>query len=138
MLSLPRTTLASTIVLVLGGCTTYAAPRPTFAYYVAPCSAPGAFVAEPIEAVDPSLRASSPPTETGPAQAASATAPRCMVAVSLAQLRYDQGYYAPNYYGYRGFGAPFHGSVGIGIHGGHGARHGGHGAGHSSVGHGGH
>lgn len=146
-----RLSLAPAMVLALGGCTTYAAQRPAFAYYAVPCSTPGAFVAEPIGAPDPSYGSQAPlpapPPPTTATQANQSAPPTCMIAASIERARYSgnyyggRGYYDPYYYSYGGYGAPFYGSIAIGLHGGgHGwggfGGHGGRGFGHG--GHSGH
>lgn len=142
---------APVFLAVLGGCTTYNAPRPAFAYYAVPCSTPGAFVAEPIEAIIPANSTqASPSVPSRPAasleETTKASLQTCMITTSIRQPRYSAGYFGSGYFDpYRyGSGAPFYGSLGIGLHGGgHGwrpysGRGNGHNAGHSGGSHGGH
>lgn len=143
--------LAPMLLAVLGGCTTYPAARPAFAYYAVPCSTPGAFVAEPVETPTPSngaqasLPVPSPPAASA-AETSKASPQKCMIAAPIGQARYSAGYYGRGYFDPYGYGSRtrFYGSLGIGLHGGgHGWRpyggHGyGHGGGHSGGSHGGH
>jgi len=143
-----RLSLGSAVLLTLGGCTTYTVSHPAVAYYAVPCSTPGAFVAEPIDARDPTYGPQVPPppppspSATAP-QASNQPPPTCMIAAPISQARYfdgyygGRGYYDPYYYGYGGYGIPFYGGIGIGLHGGeHGwGGHGGHGFGHGGGGH---
>ena len=147
-----KVSLGPMMALVLGGCATYASPRQSYAYFVVPCSIPGAFPAEPaIEVPDAGVpqaaaRADSPlpsaeATTTGPP-------PTCLIAAAVSRPGVrpsygGSGYYDPYYYGRYGY--PFYGSIGIGLHGGghRGGGYGGHGLGHGGGrhvggGHGGH
>ena len=146
-----RLSLAPMSLSRLGGCTTYNAPRPAFAYYAVPCSTPGAFVAKPIEDIIPTKSTqASPPAPSRPAasleETSKASSQTCMIPISIRQARssarYDgSGYFDPYRYGPS---ARLYGSLGIGLHGGgHGWRpyagHGnGHNAGHGGGSHGGH
>lgn len=153
-----RIPVASTALLLLGGCATYATPPvQSYSYFVVPCSTPGAFPAEPM-AVMPSMAGVQPPAPpTYPAPAgvqqpaypapagvsSNAAAPQqtCMIAVAAPgsgyrRSYYGGGYYDPYYYGYGGYGRPFYGSIGIGFFGGGhgGGGHGGFGGGHGGFG----
>lgn len=140
-----KLSLGSVMVVVLGGCTTYAAQRPAFAYYAVPCSTPGAFVAQPVEAPATTYNPqAAAPAGVAPQEASKASPPTCMIAAPIARNGYAGGYYGRGYYdpywsGYGRYGTPFYGSIGIGLHGGgHGwSGHGGHQVGHGSA-HGGH
>lgn len=73
-----KLSLAPTVLLALGGCTTYTVSRPAFAYYAVPCSTPGAFVAAPIDTRDPTygLQAAPPPSSPPATTPQANSAPR--------------------------------------------------------------
>lgn len=135
--------VAPLVLAALGGCSTYPASRPAFAYYAVPCSTPGAFVVEPIEPLNsPNGAQASSPVPFQPIASAAengkASPQTCMIAAPIGQARYSgRGYFDPYSYG---FGTRYYGSFGIGLYGGgHGRRsYGGHGGGHHGGSHGGH
>lgn len=150
---LAKLSFGPALALILGGCATYSAPRPAFAYFAVPCSTPGAFPAQPVDVDNgqalPPVTSGLAPSSTGASGTPSSPAPTCMIAAPIARTGYASSYYGgssypyydPYYYGSRGYGYPFYGSIGIGVYGGHGFGHGGHGFGHGgghAGGHGGH
>lgn len=133
--------------VLLGGCATYPPTPASYSYFAVPCDTPGAIRAVPVPPPNTSSVAPiTPPQATAPSleggaaspdSAAQAAGSECLIAVADR----GRGWRGPGYYGGypRGYyGAPFYGSLGIGI--GIGTRHygGGHrGGGHIGGGHGG-
>ncbi len=111
-----------------------ASPRPTYVYVVAPCDAPGAVPAAPL---NPSAGASAEPICVVPVLNDARAAAR-LAAYARSYAYVDPAYDYAWPYGY--YTRPFYGSFGLSIVGGghHGGGHfaGGHsGFGHSSFGH---
>ena len=142
-----KLSLGPATLLVLGGCATYPPPSQSYAYFVVPCTTPGAFRAEPVNMAP---QVGSPPgvppaaaTQPGAGPSPAGAAPTCLIAAPMSRAGYARGYYGgggyydPYYYRYGGYGAPFYEPIGIGLHGG-GHGYGGHGGfGHGGGGHGG-
>lgn len=137
-----RAAIGSTMAFTLTGCATYAPPRQSYAYFVVPCSTPGAFPAEPAIEVPRAGVSQAVPRDTPlspQAGASPAPPPRaCLIAAAVSRAGYARPYYGGSDY-YGRYGYPFFGSIGIGVHGGgHGwGGYGGHGFGHGGGGHGG-
>ena len=149
-------------LILLAGCASY--PPPSRAYYVVPCSTPGAIPSEtpsgaisaPLSSVQPddagSANSAAPVPPSAPAGAEpNSTDPVCVVAAGGRNYRYNYARgYGPGYYGPGYYSRPFYGSFGFSYFGGshfggghHGVRHfsgrhfgGGHvGGGHFGGGH---
>lgn len=127
-----RATILKTVIIVaaagtLGGCASYQSERPKLAYFIIPCSTPGAFPAQAVSAPDQSVTAAPQdllPDTMKPGSGGSKEAATCLVAAATGRPYSGYGY-AP-YYPY-----PRHYGSGIGFvfhSGGHRGGH--HGSGH--------
>lgn len=126
------------VLITLSGCTTMAQPS-RFSYFKAPCDAPGAFRAQPVDQSGNPIARDQGQALAQSAANAPASDSVCLVAVSDTRYAQSSAYYGyPRYYFYPGYRGSYNSGFGIGIgfgrarHFGGGHRSGGHrGAGHN-------
>jgi|GEM_PF-3466708 len=131
-----KSTVAKTLIIAaaasaVGGCAAYQSERPQLAYFVVPCSTPGAFAAQRASTANDNASVAAQDSFPDNARAAAAArqeAPTCLIAAATGRP-YSPGY---NGYGYAPYYShPRHAGSGVGVtfHGG-GHRGGHHGGGH--------
>lgn len=131
-----KSVIAKTLIVVtatgtLGGCASYQSERPNLAYFVVPCSTPGAFPAQLLNTAEDGVTAASrdlPPDPAKAVAAGSKGASTCLVAAATGRP-YSPAYSAYGYAPYYPYPRHYGGAIGGVLHGG-GNRGGHHGGGH--------
>lgn len=131
-----RTKIVKGLIVVaaaatLGGCASYQNERPRLAYFIVPCSTPGAFPAQPVNTADDSATAAPQdllPDTMKPAAVGSKEASTCLIAASTGRP-YSPAYSGSGYAPYHPYPRHYGSGIGVVFHGG-GHQGGHHGGGH--------
>ena len=131
-----KSTVAKALIIAaagsaLGGCASYRSERPKLVYFIVPCSTPGAFAAQPVNAGDDNAFAAPQdllPDTAKPAAAAPKKAPICLIAAAAGRP-YGPAYSGHAYSPYYPYPRHYGGGIGVVLHGG------GHRSGHHDAGH---